>query len=116
MQPPKPYREARPWGEFIEFTRNTPSTVKILTVNAHEAFSLQTHSKRDEYWRVISGTGTIQVANQTYAVIAGESHFIPRGTLHRVEAGDTTVIILEISFGDFDEKDITRHDDRYGRR
>lgn len=116
MQPPKPYRETRPWGEFIEFTRNTPSTVKIITVNAGEAFSLQTHSKRDEFWRVISGNGTVTLSDKTIPVTPGESHFVPRGTKHRIEAGDAPIVILEISFGDFDEKDITRLEDKYNRK
>ncbi len=115
MQPPKPYREARPWGEFIEFVRNTPSTVKIITVNASEAFSLQTHTKRDEFWQIISGSGTISIGVKSVPVVSGENHFIPRGTTHRIEANDEPVVILEISFGDFDEKDIIRLEDKYGR-
>lgn len=115
MQPQKPYRETRPWGEFVEFTRNTPSTVKIITVNAGEAFSLQTHAHRDEFWRVISGNGVIRTGPTTVPINIGGNHFIPRGTAHRIEAGDEAVVILEISFGDFDEKDITRLEDRYGR-
>ena len=115
MQPPKPYREKRPWGEYIEFTRNTPSTVKIITVNAGEAFSLQTHVHRDEFWRVISGNGIIHTGSSTVSVKIGDHHFIPRGTAHRIEAGDEPVVILEISFGDFDEKDIVRLEDKYGR-
>ena len=47
MQSPKPYREQRPWGEFVEFTRNTPSTVKLINVNAGESLSLQSHENRD---------------------------------------------------------------------
>ena len=115
MQPPKPYRETRPWGEFIEFTRNTPSTVKIITINAGEAFSLQSHAHRDEYWRVLSGNGTIRIADKNIPASPGDNHFVPRGTLHRIEAGTAPVVILEISFGDFDEKDITRLEDKYGR-
>jgi len=115
MQPPKPYREARPWGEFVEFTRNTPSTVKIITVNAGEALSLQTHSKRDEYWRVLGGTGTIHIGGTDTPVVADDSHFIPRGTTHRITAHTAPVTILEISFGDFDEADIVRLQDNYGR-
>ena len=115
MQPPKPYREERPWGEFVEFTRNTPSTVKILTVKAGESFSLQTHSKRDEFWRVISGDGTIEINGSNVPVQTGNNHFVPRSATHRITAGSTDVVILEISFGDFDEKDITRLEDKYGR-
>lgn len=115
MQAPKPYRETRPWGEFVEFAKNTPSTVKIITINAHEAFSLQTHSKRDEFWHIISGEGKITIDGRSIAVLCGENHFIPRGAKHRVEAGKQPVVILEISFGEFDEGDIMRLEDKYGR-
>jgi mannose-6-phosphate isomerase len=115
MQAPTPYQEKRPWGEFVEFIRNAPSTVKIITVNVGEAFSLQTHSKRDEFWHVISGEGSITIGDAQFAVRSGQDHFIPRGTNHRIEAGEENVVILEISLGDFDEADITRLEDRYGR-
>lgn len=115
MQAPKPYREERPWGEFVEFTKNTPSTVKIITVRAGEAFSLQTHAKRDEFWHIISGDGTIHIGDKSVPSTPGEQHFIPRGSSHRIEAGTTPVIVLEISFGEFDENDIVRSEDRYGR-
>lgn len=115
MQAPKPYREERPWGEFIEFTRNTPSTVKIITVKAGEAFSLQTHTNRDEFWRIISGDGTVTIGTTSTPIGIGKDYFIPRNTLHRIEAHTSSVVVLEISFGDFDEKDITRIEDKYGR-
>ncbi len=115
MQAPKPYREERPWGEFVEFTKNTLSTVKIITVKSGEAFSLQTHNKRDEFWRVISGEGTITIGTDSFPIQAGQNHFIPHNTVHRIQAGVSSVVVLEISFGEFDEKDITRLEDKYGR-
>jgi mannose-6-phosphate isomerase len=46
----------------------------------------------------------------------GEKIFIPRGTVHRLYTeGENEVRILEISFGEFDEEDIVRLDDVYGR-
>ena len=115
MQPPKPYREQRPWGEFVEFTRNIPSTVKILTVHPGEALSLQHHARRDEFWRVLSGDGTIQTGDSKLAAEPGNEYFIPRGTPHRLEAGSSPLVVLEISFGEFDDADIVRLEDRYGR-
>ena len=42
--------------------------------------------------------------------------FIPRETIHRLSAvGDMPVRVLEISFGEFDEEDIVRLEDAYGR-
>jgi mannose-6-phosphate isomerase len=45
-----------------------------------------------------------------------EKLFIPRETVHRLSAvGEGDVRILEISFGAFDEDDIVRLEDVYGR-
>jgi mannose-6-phosphate isomerase-like protein (cupin superfamily) len=112
---PQPYHEKRPWGEFVEFTKNTPSTVKIITVNPGEALSLQKHSSRDEFWRVISGDGYATIGETTVPLHPGDSHFIPRETAHRLSGGALPLAILEISLGEFDEKDIVRLEDRYGR-
>src|SRR3989338_4663707 len=56
-------KEERPWGAFERFTLNEKTTVKIITVNAGEAFSLQTHEHRDEFWRVLSGSGVIHIGD-----------------------------------------------------
>ena len=45
-----------------------------------------------------------------------EKVFIPRKTAHRLSAiGNGSVRVLEVSFGDFDEEDIVRLEDVYGR-
>ena len=115
IQPPKPYREERPWGEFVKFTENSPSTVKIITVKSGQAFSLQYHKSRDEFWHIISGTGTATIDKDRIEIVAGKDFFIPKGTSHRIEASDKDVVFLEISYGTFDENDIVRTEDNYGR-
>lgn len=105
----------RPWGNFERFTLNTPSTVKIITVNEGEAISLQTHHDRDEFWRVIKGTGIIHIGGADYNAHEGDMFFCKRGTEHRVTGGKGGTEFLEIAFGNFDEDDIVRIEDRYGR-
>lgn len=112
---PHHYVEERPWGKFERFTHNEQTTVKIITVKAGEAFSLQTHRKRDEFWRIIGGTGAVTVGDATSSAGVGDSFFIPRGSTHRAEGGGGGLVILEIAFGAFDETDIVRIEDRYGR-
>jgi len=114
-QPPKPYREQRPWGEFIKFTENSPSTVKIITVNKGESFSLQFHKSRDEFWHIISGNGIATIGKDRLEITDGKDFFVPRGVLHRIEAGEKSVVFIEIAQGAFDENDIVRTEDRYGR-
>jgi mannose-6-phosphate isomerase len=115
LKRPEHHIEKRPWGDFIEFTKNEPSTVKILRVRSHEAFSLQTHTRRDEFWRVLSGTGTITVGETALVAKPDDEFFIPRGTKHRIEGGSSDISVLEISKGEFDESDIVRFEDKYGR-
>lgn len=110
-----PFSEERPWGKFSKFTENEPSTVKILTVNPGQAFSSQYHNHRSEFWVIMSGDGTVEVGDTTEPVVPGKHYQIPNGTKHRVTAGNEAVTMLEISLGEFDEQDIVRLDDRYGR-
>lgn len=111
----KPYHEERPWGEFIEFSRNTPSTVKILTVKPNEALSLQKHSNRDEFWKIISGSGFVTIGKDRIIAKPEAEFFIPRETEHRIEGGIEALVVLEISYGTFEDDDIIRLEDRYGR-
>ncbi|HUQ30068.1 MAG TPA: phosphomannose isomerase type II C-terminal cupin domain [Candidatus Paceibacterota bacterium] len=108
-------KEERPWGHFERFTHNEQTTVKLITVHAGEAFSLQTHEHRDEFWQIVRGGGTVQVGEQKKEAARGDSFFIPRHTLHRATGGSDGMTILEIAFGTFDEDDIKRIEDKYGR-
>ena len=110
-----PYEEERPWGKFVQYTDNEPSTVKIITVNPGEAFSLQYHGKRTEFWQVLSGNGTIEVGDRTEDIVPGSRYVLPPHTNHRVTGGSEPAVFLEISTGDFVENDIVRLEDRYGR-
>lgn len=112
---PTSYREERPWGSFERFTLNEPATVKMITVNAGEAFSLQKHKGRDEWWKIVGGDGWATIGGKKKEIKVGDEYFLPRGTEHQIEAGKSAVVFLEISFGDFDENDIVRISDRYGR-
>lgn len=109
------HAESRPWGKFERFTLNEQSTVKLITVKAGEAFSLQKHAHRSEFWHVISGKGVLTHGIEKLPISAGLEVFVGEGDLHRVEAGDTDVLFLEVAFGTFDEGDIERLDDKYGR-
>lgn len=107
--------EKRPWGSFEQFTANETSTVKILRVSAGSRLSLQTHAKRSEFWRVIEGSGTAQIGDESRDITVGDTVEIPVGTAHRLSGGPDGIAWLEISLGEFDEEDIVRLEDDYGR-
>ncbi|MBY0376632.1 phosphomannose isomerase type II C-terminal cupin domain [Patescibacteria group bacterium] len=111
----KVIEEERPWGNFRQFTHNSSSTVKIITVKPLEKLSLQSHTKRTEFWRVIKGSGVIEIDEKKMSVIEGDEKTIPLGSKHRIEASENGISVLEISTGEFDENDITRYEDKYGR-
>jgi len=106
----------KPWGRFEQYTHNTPSTVKIITVEPGGSLSLQYHHGRDELWVVLDEGARIQLGDADIRPRVGERIFIPHTTAHRLSAtGDRAVRILEVSFGEFDEDDIVRLEDVYGR-
>lgn len=109
------FEVTRPWGNFRQFTHNTPSTVKIITVNPNEELSLQSHTKRGEFWRVLTGSGSFVIGDTTHSVSAGDEHVVPIGAKHRMASGVEGMSVLEIALGDFDEEDIIRYEDKYGR-
>ncbi len=109
------YTENRPWGSFTQFSKNEPSTVKIITVNSNAALSLQHHAKRREFWKIIGGEGIVTVGEEEYSAKVGDEFMIEIGELHRIKAGENGITFLEIAFGDFDEADIVRIEDEYGR-
>ncbi|MFA6300736.1 MAG: phosphomannose isomerase type II C-terminal cupin domain [Candidatus Paceibacterota bacterium] len=108
-------KEERPWGGFEQFTQNSLSTVKILTIKPGEALSLQSHTKRQEFWKVLSGGGIIEIGDEKYDMLKGDEHIIPLNTKHRATAGSAGLVCLEISTGDFEEDDEIRYEDKYDR-
>ncbi len=111
-----PFTEVRPWGEFRQLT--SPGelvTVKTILVKKGQSLSLQYHHHRSEFWKVLSGTPEITKGEEVFVAKAGDEVTIALEEKHRVRAIDEDVLILEIARGTFDENDITRLEDAYGR-
>ena len=107
--------EERPWGFSERFTLNEPATVKIMRIKPHQRFSLQTHAKRAEFWRILSGNGTVTVNGLEHLAKVSDEFEILVGAPHRAAAGEEELCFLEIALGDFNEHDETRLEDDYGR-
>lgn len=115
-QKPPSVEVEKPWGRFERYTHNLESTVKIITVNPKAKLSGQYHHHRDELWVVLDEGAVVELDGETSRPGVGEKLFIPRGTVHRLSCeGERPVRILEISLGHFDEGDIVRLEDVYGR-
>lgn len=114
-QQPEVYSEERPWGKFEQFTHNEVSTVKILTIKPNEQLSIQYHHNRDEFWRVIKGSVKVRKGEVWIEAHEGDEFFIPRETIHSLAGTDEEGKVLEIAYGNFDENDNVRIEDKYGR-
>jgi len=111
------HEEERPWGKFRRFTHNQLSTVKIITVKPGEVLSLQYHHHRDELWVVLDPGLRVTLDDRVWDPQPYEEIFIPQGARHRIAGvGERPSRWLEISFGEFDEGDIVRLEDHYGRK
>ena len=107
--------ESRPWGNFLNLAFNENVTVKLIWVDKGKKNSLQTHEKRDEYWRVMKGKVNAYIEDSIHTLNEGDIARIKDHQKHRFEGLDKENLILEISRGEFDEEDIVRLEDDYGR-
>lgn len=108
-------KEERPWGTSELFAKDEGSAVKILRVFPNKRFSLQKHAHRAEHWQVIEGWGTAHVDGEDTTISVGSSIDVPLGSVHRLTGGDEGIAVLEIITGAYDENDIERLEDDFGR-
>ncbi|MDO8729327.1 MAG: cupin domain-containing protein [bacterium] len=105
----------RPWGSFTRFTNNELSTVKLLYIDKGEEFSLQYHTHRTEFWKILKGNPEIIMGDKTEHSKEGDEFTIEPHINHRIYAPVDDVVVLEISTGQFDEEDLVRIEDKYNR-
>ncbi|MEK6899523.1 MAG: HAD-IIB family hydrolase [Nanoarchaeota archaeon] len=105
----------KPWGMFEQYTFNEPSTVKILEVNPQQRLSLQSHQQREEIWVALDDGALAEIDGKTYRLKAGEKIFVSKNSKHRLSSSKSKARVLEISLGKFDENDIVRYEDDFGR-
>lgn len=110
-------REDRPWGYFSVLMEDAQHKLKRIVVYPGKRLSLQRHRQRDEHWTIVSGEARMTVDGREFTLQRGQSVDIPRGAFHRVlNAGESDLVIVEIQTGDsFDENDIERVEDDFGR-
>jgi len=115
------YIEKRPWGSFEIISQlmveGGDVCVKVIRVNPKARLSYQLHQHRTEHWTIIQGSGAVIVNDMERTIKAADFVEIPVGTKHRIinthEAQELTFV--EVSTGHFDENDIVRYQDDFGR-
>ncbi len=118
MERPETLHVDKPWGSFDQYALNAPCTVKILTCNPGQRLSLQRHRHRDELWVALDEGAVVDLDGAELRPAAGQEVWLPKGCTHRLSCDAGTarpVRILEVSLGTFDEGDIERLQDAYGR-
>ena len=109
--------EERPWGSFTVLHTDSSHQIKKLVVNPGMRLSLQSHKYRAEHWFIVSGSGLVQIENESIKVQQHNSVDIPIGAKHRITCTSyDPLVFVEVQTGiSFDENDITRHEDDFGR-
>ena len=107
----------RPWGKYTNYFKGNNFLLKELTVNKKSSISLQKHFHRAELWTVIAGKPKITINNQKFYKEVGDSIYIPKESIHRIENKfKKPVKIVEAQIGKIlKETDIKRYQDIYGR-
>ena len=117
-QKPSTLHVDKPWGSFDQYVLNAPCTVKILTCNPGAKLSLQRHKHRNELWVALDAGVVVELDGKILTPDKGSQIWLPAGSVHRLscEASRTSPVrVLEVSLGTFDENDIERLEDVYGR-
>jgi mannose-6-phosphate isomerase-like protein (cupin superfamily) len=110
-----PESHRRPWGGFDIFALNRSASVKLITVAPGGRLSLQVHHLRAETWVVLDPGLEVVVGDRTWVAAVDEVIHVPRQVLHRMTATLGRVRVLEVVLDHFDEADILRLEDAYGR-
>jgi mannose-1-phosphate guanylyltransferase/mannose-6-phosphate isomerase len=86
-----------------------------MTVNPGQRLSLQRHDRRSELWIILDENCEIQIGSVVHHPSIGAEFWIPAGTPHRLSSRGPQIRVLEVAFGDWQQEDIARYDDDYGR-
>jgi len=86
-----------------------------MTVRGGHRLSFQSHRRRSELWIVLTEGCEIQIGETVYHPPVGAELWIPAGTPHRLGSRTGEARVLEVAFGDWQQDDIIRYQDDYGR-
>lgn len=109
----RPMFEERRWGwyQVLNYTKISDENIaltKKIVIHSGKNISYQSHSKRSEFWTILSGVGEFALDGQLYQVKQGDILKIPKGTKHGIKA-ISTLEIIEVQMGEeLAEEDITR--------
>ena len=111
-------KEIRPWGWFESLAHDDSFQVKRIFVKPEGAISLQSHTCRSEHWVVVKGSANVTIGDKVKVVNEGQSVYVPKGVIHRIEnKGKIPIVLIEVQIGNYlGEDDIVRYEDLYSRK
>lgn len=87
----------QPWGYEEWWAHTTNYIGKILYIQKGRRLSLQYNKVKEETIRVLSGVLTLLLRDDKLLLKAGQVAHIEPGMIHRMEANDDDVVVLEVS-------------------
>jgi len=100
----------KPWGHYKQYCLNRKCTARILSLNKGQKLNKQSHNSIDKLWIILDDGIIIEVNEKIIHTKKGEEILIPKGAKHRAYAFNSSGKIMEISFGKFDEADLTAYE------
>ena len=109
--------EERAWGKFEVFADHRSYKVKRITVKPGHRLSYQSHKNRSELWHFVEGAGQVTIDGTITEVKYNDVVRIEQESKHRVSnTGTQDLVFIEVQTGkSFEEEDIIRYEDDYGR-
>lgn len=109
----------KPWGQEEIWAHTSNYAGKILYINPYSKLSLQYHNEKEETIRVLKGA--LYLHHQTpdseaitvTRMVEGDVYHVPVGRIHRFEAREEAVELIEVSTSQLD--DVVRVEDDYNR-
>lgn len=105
----RPISKAYLYLHRVEITEE-PITVKVVKVRPHGVLSLAMHQHMEETWLCLKGVAVVVTGPVKEELPRGSYAEIHPGTKHRLSSIEGCEI-LEVTYGEFTEKDIITFDD-----
>lgn len=108
---------AKPWGGYkiLDGSLERNFVLKTLYIEPYQSTSLQSHEHRDEYWMLVEGEVKVNLNDYETSLPTFSFWLIPRRMKHRITAGPLGATMVEVIRGEYNEEDIERFEDNYGR-
>ena len=107
----------RPWGGYMILNESSDGgVVKLLKVKPGARLSLQTHALRSEKWFAMTDGMLAYIGGKTHELSELQSVEVGIGVEHRlINPTSEMGYVIEVIAGEYDEDDIIRLEDDYGR-